>query len=81
MPLTLNETVRVREVAVNWRDGQLAGGSPHADCSLAEAFQRVCNDEAGGGYELQSWQFHRLMTDHITMNETIIAVFVGPHSI
>jgi len=70
----------VAEVSKNWFNGVEA--TPGTGL-LAEQFERVINVNAARGYQLHSFQVHRLMVRPDELNETIIAVFEdrleGPH--
>jgi hypothetical protein len=68
----VNEPFIVAEVSKNWIDGrEVTPGSG----LLAQQFERVINTNEQRGYELVSFQLHRMMTRPDELNETIIAVF------
>ena len=61
----------VAEISKNWLHGISLSDTP----LLAQQFERVINVNAARGYELHSFQIHRLMVSAGGLNETIIAVF------
>jgi hypothetical protein len=61
----------VAEVSKNW-SLNAAGRSPEF---IQQAFEKVIEVNRARGYQLHSWQLHRLMVTPEQMNETIIAVF------
>lgn len=61
----------VAEISKNWIDGRSVLPTP----LLAQQFEAIININAARGYELVTFQLHRLMTGPEELNETIIAVF------
>jgi len=63
----------VGELSKNWRDGvEVTPGLG----LLSQQFERMINANASRGYQLHSFQVHRMMTGDNVLNETIVAVFV-----
>lgn len=62
----------VAEISKNW-DGTVA---PTPRALISQLFEAVLVENARRGYELHSFQLHRVMIAPDQLNETIIAVFV-----
>ena len=62
----------VAEISKNWEDGTPMDGSP---LTIAGLFEGLIEHNRMRGYQLYTFQLHRLMVNSQQMNETIIAVF------
>jgi len=62
----------VAEVSKNWIDG---GEATPGTGLLAEQFERIIELNRRRGYQLHSFQMHRMFFTPGTLNETVIAVF------
>ena len=60
----------VAEISKNWPEAP--GDNSRI---LSQRFEAVIAHNLERGYILHSFQFHQLMTDASSMNETIVAVF------
>lgn len=83
MPLAgkIDSEFIVAEVTKNWPGPAFRPDSPTGGV-IANQFERAIEFNRRRGYELHSWQLHRMMVPNpdtrvhlLTMNETIVAVF------